>query len=284
MPAISLPTPELTIQGVRVDWPGRPLLMGIVNVTPDSFSDGGRFLKPDAAVAHGERLVADGADWLDVGGESTRPGAEPVALDEELRRTIPVIERLAGRVQVPISIDTSKAEVARQALAAGAAVINDVTGFRDDGMLQVAADSQAACVAMHMRGTPRTMRDRADYDDLMAELHRYFAERLARMTAAGIAAERIVLDPGVGFAKKLPHNLQLLARVGELHGLGRPLLVGASRKRIVGEVTGRPEPERLPGTIATAVTCAYRGVQILRVHDVRAVRDALAMVQAIESA
>lgn len=260
----------------------RPLLMGILNVTPDSFSDGGRYFDTDRAVAHGEQLVADGADWLDIGGESTRPGAQAVPIDEELRRVLPVLERLTGRVHVPVSIDTYKPEVARRALQSGASLINDVTGFRDSAMIETAADSDAGCICMHMRGTPQDMQAHAQYTDVVSELCDYFRTRLDAMRIGGIDPERVLVDPGIGFAKKKNHNLEILARLTELHMIGRPVLVGASRKRFLGELTGRPECNRLAGSIATAVHAAMSGVHVLRVHDVAEVRDALAVVAAID--
>jgi dihydropteroate synthase len=260
-----------------------PKIMGIVNVTPDSFSDGGEFLTAEAAVEHAHSLVAAGADWLDIGGESTRPGAAPVDETEELRRVEPVLRRLAAEAKVPISIDTYKPAVARRAMECGARIINDVTGFRDPKMIEVAAGTQATCVCMHMKGTPATMRDLADYADLIPEMLAYFEQRLEVMQAGGIARERILLDPGIGFAKKLRHNVEILARLAELRKLGRPVLLGASRKRIIGELTGRPEPDRLAGTIGSAVVGYLNGADVLRVHDVAAVRDALAVATAIAS-
>ncbi len=261
---------------------GRPLLMGIVNVTPDSFSDGGAFLDPGAAIAHGLRLLAEGADWLDIGGESTRPGAEPVPADEELRRVLPVVAGLAKATAAPLSIDTFKPEVARAALDAGATIVNDITGFRDPAMVRLAAATDAALVAMHMKGTPQTMRGLAEYDDVLAEVETYFRQRLALLTEAGVAPERVVLDPGIGFAKRRPHNLELLRNLDRFLAFGRPLLLGASRKSIVGELTGQPEAARLSGTVATTIAGYLRGVSVFRVHDVAAMRDALAVAAAIE--
>ncbi|QDU64497.1 Dihydropteroate synthase [Planctomycetes bacterium Pan216] len=260
----------------------RPLVMGIVNVTPDSFSDGGEFLDADRAVAHAKQLAADGADWLDLGGESTRPGAEPVDAEEELRRVIPVIEKLTEEVTVPISIDTYKPDVARLALNAGATIINDVTGFRDPRMIEVAAESSAACVVMHMRGTPKTMNDLATYDDVVGELIGYFEQRMRQLEEGGVARERVVLDPGIGFAKRRAHNLTLMKELRTFDRFGRPILLGASRKRIIGEITGRGERDRLAGSITTAVCGYLHGAQILRVHDVAAIRDALDIALAIE--
>lgn len=260
----------------------RPIVMGIVNVTPDSFSDGGQFRDPDEAVTHALKLAADGADWLDIGGESTRPGAAPVSLQEELDRVLPVIERLVPATPVPISIDTYKPEVARQAVALGASIINDVTGFRDPQMVQVAAGCDAACVCMHMKGTPETMRALAQYDDVVHETIDYLEHRLVELASAGVDRERLIVDPGIGFAKKTVHNIEILRRIEEYHRLDRPVLLGASRKRIIGDITKRPEEARLAGTIATSVLAAMHGVHIVRVHDVRSVADALAVVCAIE--
>ncbi|HVJ79797.1 MAG TPA: dihydropteroate synthase, partial [Planctomycetia bacterium] len=218
---------------------------------------------------------------LDIGGESTRPGAEPVPAAEELRRVLPVLESLAPRVSIPLSIDTYKPEVARAALAAGASIINDVTGFRDPGMLSVAAASTAACVCMHMLGTPQTMASLASYDDPVADLAAYFRGRMEALIAAGVDQSRIVLDPGIGFAKKTAHNLAILRNLHSFHSFGRPLLLGASRKRILGDLTGRGEAGRLPGSIATALAARLQGVHIVRVHDVAAIRDALAVFDAV---
>jgi dihydropteroate synthase len=261
----------------------RPLVMGIVNVTPDSFSDGGRFLDPAAAVDHALSLAAEGADLLDVGGESTRPGSEPVPADEELRRVLPVVRELAKRTPVPISVDTSKAEVARQCLDAGAAVINDVTGLRGDpAMPAVAAASGAGVVVMHMQGTPATMQIDPQYDDVVREVGDYFAERLAALTAAGIAREAIALDPGVGFGKTQEHNLTLLADLKVFARLDRPICLGVSRKGFIGIVTGRPRHERMAGSLAVACYCATENpALVLRVHDVAPTRDAALLIEAI---
>lgn len=275
---------RLTWGREAVDLSNRPLILGIVNVTPDSFSDGGRFFEPNRAVDQALRLVEEGADGVDIGGESTRPGATPVPEDDERRRVIPVIQALADRVAVPISIDTRKPAVAREALNAGASVINDVTGFRDPAMVDLAAETDATCVVMHMRGTPETMNDLAHYRDVVGEMMDYFAQRLETLRAAGIEATRVALDPGIGFAKKRRHNLAILKRLGEFASLGRPILLGTSRKRLLGEVTGRGELDRLAGTLATTVTGYLKGARIFRVHDVAPARDALAMAAAIESA
>jgi dihydropteroate synthase len=267
-------------------------VMGVVNVTPDSFSDGGEFLDARAAIAHARELVAEGADILDVGGESTRPGAEPVPAEEELRRVLPVLEGIAtggwlGDGQV--SIDTSKASVARAAVAAGAQIVNDVSALRaDPAMATVIAESGSECCLMHMRGEPRTMQRDPAYEDVVADVKRFLEERLSFAVAAGIAEERIMLDPGIGFGKTIDHNLTLLRRLGELRTLGRPLVVGTSRKsfigRILAEAAGADQPVapagRLGGTIATSVLALERGASVLRVHDVGPVRDALVLAAA----
>ncbi|QDT70785.1 Dihydropteroate synthase [Planctomycetes bacterium MalM25] len=253
-----------------------PALMGVVNVTPDSFSDGGRFLDPQRAVEHALQLAADGAAILDVGGESTRPGAEPVSADDELRRVIPVIEGLAGRTDAAISIDTSKGAVAREALAAGASLVNDVTGLEGDpAMLAVVVEAGCEVGVMHMQGSPRTMQDAPRYDDVVAEVKAYLAARRDALAAAGVARERIMLDPGIGFGKTFEHNLELLRRVEEFHDLGCPLLVGHSRKRFLGQILGDPEADRTAATVGVAMRLAAAGVQTIRVHDVRPVADAL---------
>jgi dihydropteroate synthase len=254
----------------------RPAVMGVLNVTPDSFSDGGLFLDPDAAVARARQLAGEGADLIDIGGESTRPGAEPVAEPEELDRVIPVIERLAETLEVPISIDTSKSTVARAALAAGASFVNDVTALAGDpGMAEVVAESGAQVCLMHMKGEPRTMQEDPRYDDVVSEVRAFLEQRLAFAVARGIPEQRIWLDPGIGFGKTLEHNLELIRRLGELVAIGRPVVVGASRKRFIGALTGRAEGERLAGSLAAAVIALERGASMLRVHDVAATRDAL---------
>ncbi|MFM9043192.1 MAG: dihydropteroate synthase [bacterium] len=261
-------------------------LMGIVNVTPDSFSDGGLYLDPEVAIRHGRDLAAAGADWLDVGGESTRPGSEGVSLDEELERVIPVVQALAGPngPGVPVSIDTSKAEVARQAVAAGARMINDVTALRGDaGMPAVCAESGVEVCLMHMLGEPRTMQEDPRYDDVVAEVRDFLAGRMQAAVEAGVAEEKILLDPGIGFGKTLEHNLALLRGLSDLATLGRPLLVGPSRKRFIGELAGNQgeADDRLGGTVAACIESAERGAAILRVHDVAPVRQALAVAGAI---
>ncbi len=262
-----------------------PFLMGVVNVTPDSFSDGGRFLAPDAAVAQALRLAEEGADLVDLGGESTRPGAAPVPADEEIRRVVPVIERLrARRFPVPISVDTSKGTVARAALAAGADLVNDVTSLADPDLARAVTAAGVPVVLMHMRGTPADMQSHARYGDVVREVAAELAAALARAEAAGIARERIVLDPGIGFAKTAEQSVELLSRVGELRALGRPLLVGPSRKSFIGKLTGAPVGERVPGTLAAVTACVLAGVELLRVHDVAAARQAALVAAAIRDA
>jgi len=253
-----------------------PLLMGIVNVTPDSFSDGGRFFDAKTAVEHGLRLVAEGADILDIGGESTRPGSMPVDVQEELRRVMPVVEELCKRTNVPVSIDTAKASVAQHAIDAGAEVINDVTALAGDpAMIPLAAETGCAVCAMHIRGKPRTMQDNPVYADVVAEVLEYLRVHRDALLAAGIEQDRIALDPGIGFGKTTEHNLQLLANAWRFHELGCPVLVGHSRKRFLADVSGRADSDRTAGTIGVALSLARQGVQILRVHDVAAVREAL---------
>jgi dihydropteroate synthase len=258
-------------------------VMGIVNVTPDSFSDGGRFLKAEAAIEHGRALLAEGAEIVDVGGESTRPGAEPVSAVEELERVRPVIEGLAGEgAGAQISIDTSKAVVARAALDAGASLVNDVSALRaDPQMAGVVADSGAECCLMHMLGEPRTMQRDPRYDDVMDDVKRFLEERLAFAVREGIAERRVLLDPGIGFGKTVEHNLELLRRLDELSSLGRPIVIGTSRKSFLGRIAGEASAsERLAGTLATNVLALERGASVFRVHDVAPVREALAVAAA----
>ena len=256
--------------------PQRPLVMGIVNVTPDSFSDGGRFFDPCAAIQHGCQLVDEGAELLDVGGESTRPYSLPVTESEELRRVIPVIEALATQTTVPISVDTSKARVAAEALQAGAEIINDVTGLRGDPqMVRVAVESGAGVCAMHMQGTPQTMQDAPTYQDVVAEIREFLAARREELRAAGIDPARICLDPGIGFGKTHQHNLTLLANSYQFHGLRSPILVGHSRKGFLAKLLGSAHRDRTHATVGCGLALARQGVQILRVHDVRPLVDAL---------
>jgi dihydropteroate synthase len=255
------------------------LVMGVVNVTPDSFSDGGRFLDAEAAVAHGQALLGEGADILDVGGESTRPGAEPVTADAEIARVVPVVEALASAGRV--SIDTTKRGVAEAAIAAGATYVNDVSAFRfDPDLAALVAQAGVDCCLMHMRGDPRTMQDNPRYDDVVDDVKAHLSERIAYAIGAGVGEERIHVDPGIGFGKTLAHNLELLRRLDEIVALGRPVVIGTSRKSFLGKLTGRGVDERVPGTIATNVLALERGARIFRVHDVAAAREALTVAAA----
>lgn len=260
----------------------RPLVMGIVNVTPDSFSDGGRWYDHDAAIAHALQLVEQGADILDIGGESTRPGATPVAIEEELRRVVPVVRAIAQHTSIPLSIDTMKAEVARQCLAVGAAIINDVSGFRDPAMIAVARDFQAGCIVMHMPGNPQTMMDLAHYTHVVEEVAGYLEERLQLLQRSGISPEAVCVDPGIGFGKNLDHSLTLLAHLDRIAQLGRPVCLGVSRKGFLGQICNRQRHERDPASLAVACIAAARGTaHILRVHEVRGTRDAARLLEAI---
>jgi dihydropteroate synthase len=255
-------------------------IMGVVNVTPDSFSDGGRFLDPQAAVEQGRRLIGEGAHILDIGGESTRPGADAVPAEEELRRVVPVVEGLAG-IGAEISIDTSKAAVAAAALDAGASYVNDVTAFRGDPELAgLVAGRGVDCCLMHMLGTPRTMQDDPRYDDVVSDVKAFLEQRLAFAVAEGVAEERVMLDPGIGFGKTLEHNLELLARLGEIVALGRPVVIGLSRKSFLGRITGRDAAGRAVATAAANVLALERGASVFRVHDVPETLDALAVAAA----
>jgi dihydropteroate synthase len=255
--------------------------MGVLNVTPDSFSDGGRYLDPEVALTHAERMVEEGAGIIDVGGESTRPGAAPVTAEEEMRRVVPVIEQIVGRLPVTVSVDTSKPEVMRAAVAAGAGVINDVRALRYPGALEAAASSGAAVCLMHMQGEPGSMQADPRYDDVVAEVRGYLLARADACLGAGIPRERICLDPGIGFGKRPEHNLALLRELPGLATLSYPLLVGVSRKSLIGIITGRPAGERVAGSIVMAALCAERGARILRAHDVAATVDALKVVEAL---
>ena len=276
-------SPQLDCAGriLRLD---RARVMGIVNVTPDSFSDGGAHDTTEAAVAHGLKLVEEGADLLDIGGESTRPGAAPVSIDEELRRVVPVIEQLAARTAVPISIDTCKPEVMRAAVASGAGMINDIFGLRQDGALQAAADAGVPVVLMHMQGEPGHMQTDPQYDDVVAEVHGFLVQRLFAAEMAGIAKKNLVIDLGFGFGKTTAHNMTLLARSERFLELGVPMLAGLSRKRSLGELTGHQSPaERVAASVAAHLIAVQRGARIVRVHDVAATVDALKVWQAVEA-
>ena len=270
--------------GNRVLDLAHPQVMGILNVTPDSFSDGGRFRQRDEALRHAAAMVAAGASLIDVGGESTRPGALQVSADEELQRVAPVVEAIAAELDVIISVDTSCPQVMRESARLGAGLINDVRSLRREGALQAAAESGLPVCLMHMQGEPETMQKNPHYDDLLAEVQAFFAERMAACTAAGIDAERIILDPGFGFAKNLQHNLSLFKHMQVLHGFARPLLVGVSRKSMIGQALGREVDQRLAGGLALAALAVAKGACILRVHDVAETVDLVRMIAAVEAA
>jgi dihydropteroate synthase len=275
-------TPSLDCAGKQLML-DRPRIMGILNVTPDSFSDGGRFVDHRAAVAHAHAMRAAGADLIDVGGESTRPGAAEVSLQQELDRVIPVIEALAAGMEIPIAIDTRKPEVMRAAVAAGAGMINDVNALRAEGALDTAAALKVPVCLMHMQGEPAHMQDAPHYEEVVNEVKRFLADRVFAAQMAGIDKKRIVLDPGFGFGKRLEHNLTLLARLGEFADLGHPLLVGVSRKQMIATITGRTAvDQRVSGSVAAALIAAQRGAAILRVHDVAETADALAVLNALQ--
>ena len=255
--------------------------MGIVNVTPDSFSDGGLFLVRDAAIAHGRRLIDEGADLIDIGGESTRPGAQAVPLDEERARVLPVIEALAGS-GTPISVDTRKPEVMRDAIAAGACMVNDVSALESERALEIAAQTTAAVCLMHKLGEPQTMQQDPRYEDVVREVRAYLEQRIAAAEAAGIARSRIVIDPGFGFGKTFEHNIELIRHLPELASLGVPVLAGLSRKAMLGRITGREPRERVHASVAAALYAAEQGASIVRVHDVAATRDAFAVWKALK--
>jgi len=268
--------------GAVLDTGARPLVVGIVNVTPDSFSDGGRFLQPEAAVTHARKMVAQGADVIDVGGESTRPGSDPVPAEEEMRRVVPVIEQLAAEVAVPISIDTRKARVAEAALDAGAEIVNDVSALRTDPeMAALAAERGAAVVLMHMRGTPKTMQRNPSYGEVVSEVKAGLAERIESALAAGIEQGKLIVDPGFGFGKTAQHNLELLRRLHELCALGCPVMVGTSRKSTIGLVLQAPPEHRLHGTLATVACAVMAGCHAVRVHDVGPAREVVEVCEAV---
>ena len=261
-----------------------PVVMGVLNVTPDSFSDGGLHTSVEAAIARAERMAEEGAAIVDVGGESTRPGAEPVSAEEEIRRVVPVIERLVGRIRASISVDTSKPEVIRAAVAAGASMVNDVRALRLPGALAAAAGSGAAVCLMHMQGEPATMQDQPRYADVVAEVRGFLAARVAACAAAGIPRERICVDPGIGFGKTAGHNLALLAKLADLGVDGLPVLIGVSRKALVGIITGRAPGDRLAGSVALAALAVAYGASIVRAHDVAATLDAVRVGSALRRA
>ena len=268
-------------RALRLD---QPRIAGIINVTPDSFSDGGLHFDAGAAIAHGLWLVEEGADLLDVGGESTRPGADEVSTEEEMLRVVPVIEALAKQTSIPIAVDTSKAEVMRAAVAAGAGFINDIFALRRDGALDAAADLKVPVCLMHMQGEPRTMQQAPHYDDVVSDVRRFLAERIFACEMSGIDKKRIVVDPGFGFGKTIEHNLALLRTLDQFAALGVPLLVGLSRKGMIGTLTGRENPaDRAAGSAAAAMLAVQKGAAIVRVHDVAATRDVLAVLQGVVS-
>lgn len=260
----------------------QPLLMGILNVTPDSFSDGGEATDLDSALKKGLQLIKDGASILDIGGESTRPGAEPVSLEAELQRVIPVISALSERTQVPVSIDTTKAEVARQAIQAGAVIINDISGLAfDEAMIPLAAETKAGVICMHIQGTPQTMQDNPEYQNVISDLKTWFLKRIQILIDSGMESDRIVIDPGIGFGKTAEHNLEILSHIPEFKSLGYPVLIGHSRKRFLSKLLNRSVEERLAGTVGVSIALAEQSVDILRLHDVAANRDALSAWSAI---
>ncbi|MCZ7640101.1 MAG: dihydropteroate synthase [Verrucomicrobia bacterium] len=268
----------------RWGFPRPALLMGVVNVTPDSFFDGGRHFDTASAIAHGAALAAEGAEILDVGGESTRPGARPVEEEEERRRVLPVIEALARRQDVAVSVDTRKPGVARAALAAGAMIVNDVGANREDPALwQVVAETGAAYVCMHMRGNPETMQSEPAYRDVVAEVHGFFAERLERLTAAGVRPDQVALDVGIGFGKTVDHNLALLAALESFRSFQRPLVLGVSRKSFIGKLLGVEVQDRLPASVACAAWAVAHGVEVIRTHDVAATRQAVRLIEALRT-
>lgn len=266
-------------------FPGPVQIMGVVNVTPDSFFDGGQYFAPARAVEHALRLVNEGAGVIDIGGESSRPGAPPVPEDEELRRVMPVLEGLQGKLQIPISIDTAKPAVARKALAAGAVIINDIAANREDpAMWEAAAETGAGYVAMHMRGTPNTMQERPIYHNVVTAVDDFFADRLQRLQRYGVQPQQVVLDVGIGFGKRLGHNLQLLAALKHYRKFERPLALGVSRKSFIGHLLGLTPQERMPAGLACAVWAALEGIHIIRTHDVAATVQAVRMIEAIRNA
>lgn len=272
----------MSLTGARLPHPGHVVVMGVLNVTPDSFSDGGLFLDRDAAVKHALSLVEDGADLLDVGGESTRPGAEPVPADEEIRRVVPVIEEIARRTDTPVGVDTMKADVARAALDVGASIVNDVSaGRHDPAMLPLVAERGVPVVLMHMLGEPRTMQEDPTYRDVVGEIYAFLAERARAAMDAGVKPARILVDPGIGFGKTRDHNLTLMRRLRELTCLGHGVLVGTSRKSFIGTTLDLPVEERLEGTAATVALTVSNGAAVVRVHDVRAMRRVASMVEAV---
>jgi dihydropteroate synthase len=272
----------IAYQGGSFTFTNRPLLVGVINVTPDSFSDGGDFFSPERAVEHGLTLAEEGADILDVGGESTRPGAKPILVGEELRRAIPVISALSEKSSIPVSIDTYKAEVAVEAISAGARMVNDITGlFGHSAMAEVVAEHKVPVILMHIKGTPKDMQASPKYKNLISEIIRRLRESLERAKSCGIEFEKTIVDPGIGFGKTVQHNLEILNRLDEFRSLGRPVMVGTSRKSFIGNILGTPPKERILGTAASSAIAIYKGAKLLRVHDVRETRQVLKVANAI---
>ena len=275
--------PVLSMRGRRLAL-DRPMVMGVLNVTPDSFSDGGRYLEPGAAVKHALEMVEEGADFIDVGAESSRPGAESVSEAEELRRLIPVVREVCRQVSIPVSVDTTKAAVAKAAIEAGAAMVNDISACQADPAMEgVVREAGAGLVLMHMQGTPPTMQQAPRYGSVVEEIRDFLRARMQAAVQAGIAADQILLDPGIGFGKNLEHNMTVLARLDALQPLGRPILVGVSRKAFIGEVLGRRTDDRLMGTAAAVAAAVLRGAAVVRVHDVKAMQDVVRMIHAIQT-
>ena len=267
---------------VTFEFPRPMVVMGIINTTPDSFADGGQFPDADSATGHALRLADEGAEIIDIGGESTRPGSKPVSTAEELRRVVPVIERLAKRCGAVISIDTQKPAVARAALDAGASIVNDIAANRESPeMWQIVAEARAGYICMHMQGTPQTMQAEPHYDDVLREVGDFFTERLAKLAEQGVSGEQVALDPGIGFGKELEHNIKLLSGIHQLIMSGRPLIIGASRKSFIGKLLGTPNNERLPASLACAACAAAEGAHVVRVHDVAETVQAVRMTEAL---
>jgi dihydropteroate synthase len=277
--------PKIVLKNKTLDFSQRAYIMGVLNLTPDSFFDGRRFLEPEAAVQHAFQMEAEGADIIDLGGESTRPGAQAVPLKEEFRRVLPVLKRLSGRLKVPISIDTYKSEVAERCIQCGAEMVNDISGlYFDPRMKEIVARHQVPVIVMHIKGTPRDMQKDPQYRDLIGEILSFFRESISRADAAGVPADKIIIDPGIGFGKSFAHNLDILKGLESFKVLGKPIMVGASRKSFLGKILDLPVDERLEGSIAAALYAVLRGANIVRVHDVAATVRALRTVEAIQRA
>jgi len=277
--------PKIVLKNRTLDFSQRAYIMGVLNLTPDSFSDGRMFLEPEAAVQHAFRMEAEGADIIDLGGESTRPGAQAVPLKEEFRRVLPVLKRLSGRLKVPISIDTYKSEVAERCIQCGAEMVNDISGlYFDPKMKEIVARHQVPVIVMHLKGTPRDMQKDPQYRDLIGEILSFFRESISRADAAGVPADKIIIDPGIGFGKSFAHNLDILKGLESFKVLGKPIMVGVSRKSFLGKILDLPVDERLEGSIAAALYAVLRGANIVRVHDVAATVRALRTVEAIQRA